>query len=145
MIKLTWNNFKPSKALYGSVILNLKYLDRVNYGVFRSFQNFSSNYQFIQYSVNLIEVKHDVQFANVPEILVQGLHKQVNQLKIALKLLPSGVVHCRWRRYKLRNRARRISYKQSWSCAANLSPTNYLKEIGLFGISHHDHSVDLRL
>jgi hypothetical protein len=71
-------------------ILNLQILDGVDDDILGSFQHFSAHDDFIEYSIDLVKVEHDVQFADIPEVLVQVLHEEVDELY-------SGGGTSRWR------------------------------------------------
>ncbi len=47
---------------------------------FASLDDFSPDDHLIEYVVHFVEVEHEIQLAHIPEVLVQHLHEQMDEL-----------------------------------------------------------------
>jgi hypothetical protein len=63
-----------------SVIFDFKHLNGTDDGIFGSFKDLTSNNEFVQDSVDFVEVEDNIKLTNVAKILIQGFDKQMNQL-----------------------------------------------------------------
>jgi hypothetical protein len=128
-----------------SVIFDFEHFDGTDDRIFGSFKDLTSNDEFVQDSINFVEVEHNIKFTDVSKVLIQSFDKQMNQLTLTK-------TYFKMQKFIIIDVDTECKIESSISFVYNFEVMKlrikrkvYLKEIGLFGISHDDHSVNLGL
>jgi hypothetical protein len=110
--------------------LDFEHFHGVDDSVLAGLEDLASDQEFVEHAVDLIEIEHDVEFADVAEVLVEGLHEEVDELQVqqfvVVDVDADGEV-------------------ESGVPFVDDLEVVELHEVGLLGIPHHDHSMDLCL
>lgn len=84
-----------------------------------------------------MEVEDDIQLADIAEVLVEVFHEQVDQLQVQQLIIVDVDAHC-----EVQALVPLVDYLEVVELS---SRGRYLDEVGLLGVTPHDHPVDLRL
>ena len=82
-------------------ILHLQIFDGLNNDILGSLEHLPADDDLIENAVDLMEVEDDVQFADIPEVLVKVLHKKMDELRrswttcVDHGLPQDGAIRCR--------------------------------------------------
>ena len=107
----------------------LQEFDPIQNFSFAGFFHFPCQHKLIQYTVDLVEIEHNIQFTDIAKVTVQQFHKQVNGFQI--------------RQFIVRD-IDGNSKEQTRVSSVNQLVTVVFNEIGVFLVAGRDQSVTFR-